>query len=173
MSIEPNFDSCNIYPETLRSMSLTSKEKTLAKINELEKEIVNLKKIVQSANFDKKLPVNFLDACHVTGRDFGWINSLEENGLSFEEVNYIKVKTIFDALNKADGGFVPNWDDLLQEKWVPRLGCGGLKSTNTDDWTSTYSKWFALQSKEMCDHANTHFGSWFKTFLTGRMHYAD
>ena len=144
---------------------MNNKEKALEKINELEKEIVNLKKIVQSANFDKNLPVNFLDACHVTGRDFDWINSLENNKLSDEEVNYIKTKTIFDALNRADGGFIPAWDNMLQDKWTPQNTCRGLVSNN--DINRRHPRWFALRSEEMFEHLIENFVTLCYDFLTG------
>ena len=143
------------------------KSTIVARINILQDEIANLKKIVQSANFDKNLPVNFLDACIETGKDMEWFQGARVNKrISRDEYNYFQMKTIFDALNKVDGEFMPNWSDLKPDKWIPFWTCSGIVPLKVQarDRAYTHPTWMGFKSKETCEHFIKHFSNWYEEF---------
>lgn len=88
--------------------------------------------------------------------------------LSSDEINYIKLKTVIEALNE---GWVPDWNNTNQKKWIPwfELSSGGFVFYGTYFYYSYanagYGSRLCLKSGELATYAGKQFIEIFKGFM--------
>jgi len=100
------------------------------------------------------------DACSELGETP--LNELELKDLGFtkDEINYRKLKTVTKALNE---GWVPNWNNSDQSKWVPyfRLSAGAFVFCNTYcGYTDAYAgdgSRLCFKTRELARYAGEQF----------------
>jgi len=110
----------------------------------------------------------YRDACHETGETPIIEENMRVAGFTEDEINYRKLKTITKALNE---GWVPDWTDDDESKWIPWFGwsSSGFAFCDTD---CSYSHTDAGNGSRLCfksDELATYAGKQFADIYKGFM----
>jgi len=93
---------------------------------------------------------------------------LTDLGFTTDEINYRKLKTVTKALNQ---GWVPDWTNTNQAKWVPyfRLSSGAFVFTDADFAYSSANAGdgsrLCFPSDELATYAGKQFADTYKGFM--------
>ena len=110
------------------------------------------------------------DACKENGESpmpEGSIMSIVVTGLTTDERNYRKLKTITKALNE---GWAPDWSDSDQKKWFPYFDAssgfafGGAGYRYSHPCAGDGSR-LCFKSKELAEYAGRQFTDLYKGFI--------
>jgi len=96
-------------------------------------------------------------------------NTLLSNGFTKDEIAYRKIKTITAALNE---GWLPDWSDENQKKWIPWFYPNSSSGFVFDDTTYSYSTAYAGYGLRLCfktdalaKYAGTQFTDLYEEFM--------
>jgi hypothetical protein len=101
------------------------KKAALTRMNSLESEIKELRKIIEQPEKMTDRIKTVEDAFNYFGIDFNaWLMVCVKNGDTPDEIAYKKLKMVYKAFN-INEKWVPDYDNSNQAKWYPYFKKGG------------------------------------------------